>query len=800
MASSETQQQTHVPAPPFSSAGDHDMRDYYAAQDAPRPSSQQEPYLTPYLGLRARLSQTWINRWTILLLLVLIRTLLAIASLDDNLGQAREKALSACTSVENVGSAMASMPHYTSQGVNQITAQGIEKAINGLMQMLVMSITGIEEIVVFIINLLTQTYICLITFAVGGSLHAAVAVAEDVGSFLNSTAKDIGKGLGHAASDFEDAMNGFVSDLDKIGSFFTGDKPDPPKLDLTGEINKLNGMQLPSGYDSDLQKLNASIPTFAQVNNFTKTAIKFPFEEVKKLLNEALPKYTMDQSLFPVPAKEQLTFCSDDNGINDFFDDLVKIELLAKKIFLVTLVILAVLAIVPMAWREIRRFKMEQERARLIKSDAFDSMDAVYIASRPYTSTAGLKVADKLKSRRRQTLVRWSVAYATTVPALFVLSLAIAGLLACLCQYILLKAIEKEVPKLENQIIGFTDKVINQLNNASEQWAIGTNRMISDTSNNINDDVFGWVNTTTTAVNHTLNVFVDGVMDVLNVTFGGTILYEPVLDVVNCLILLKIEGIEKGLTWVSDHAHIDFPMVPNNTFSLGAISKVSGSEADILAAGPDGGAADAITGAMFHVTNAIEKAIRQEAIISTCVLLIWVIIAMIGISRALFLFFKGGDEGVYQPQSPNQTSGWSGGRNGRGTSRDGGILELKNLPRVPTYEQATRDATDPSDNNANRYNGQSYTLAPKPMPNFEITSATSPILNTGFRSPHEKLGNVNGQNVDAAIRRPTHVRASSHGDYAVTSPTSATPQYPFTNPNYLQPTDQKQNPFADPVR
>ena len=59
MASSENQQQNLNPAPPFPSAGDHEMRDYYAAQDASRPPSQQEPYLTPYLGLRARLSQTW---------------------------------------------------------------------------------------------------------------------------------------------------------------------------------------------------------------------------------------------------------------------------------------------------------------------------------------------------------------------------------------------------------------------------------------------------------------------------------------------------------------------------------------------------------------------------------------------------------------------------------------------------------------------------------------------------------------------------------------------------------------------
>ncbi|KAK4552784.1 plasma membrane fusion protein prm1 [Recurvomyces mirabilis] len=797
MASSGSLQQNPNPAPPSLSAGDHERRDYYAAQDASRPPSQQEPYLTPYLGLNARLSQIWINRWTVLLLLVLIRTLFALASFDNNAASARREALSMCTSVENVGSAMASMPYYMSQGVNELSASGIEKAINGLMSMLILSVTGIEEIVIFIINLLTSTYVCLITLAVGGSLHVAVQVAEDVGNFLNSTIQDVGKDLGSAASGFQSAMNGFLADLDKVASVFAGKKLTPPTIDLTGEITKLNSWDLPPGYDQDLDKLNNSIPTFAEVNNFTNYAISLPFEEVKKLLNESMPKYNFNRSLFPVPQKEQLTFCSDGGGVNDFFDGLVEVKNMAQKIFLVVIIILAVLAMIPMAYRELRRWKFMKERAKLVQSDAYDPMDGVYLASRPYTSSAGLWLARLFKSSRRRALVRWSVAYATTVPALFVLSLAIAGLLGCLTQYILLKAVEKEVPVLENQVIGFADKVINSLNNASAQWAIETNHLINDTNTKINEDVFGWVNTTTHAVNTTLNVFVDGMVKVLNETFGGTVLYTPILGVLNCLVILKIEGIEKGLTWVSDHAYIDFPILPNDTFSLGTVQKVSGSQADLLNTGANGGAADAVTGAVYHLTSMMAKAIRQEAIISTCVLLVWVIIALVGIARALFLMPRGGDWGVYTAPQPT----------GRHPSPSTEKYELddffaaKNVNSVPSYEQATRDTGDLGDMSANRYNGQSYTLMPTPMPTFEVTSATSPILNTGFCPPNEHLNSVKGQTVDAAIRRPTHVRASSHGDVDLTSPLSPRPPHsasPYLNP--LRSIDEKQNPFADPRR
>lgn len=781
------------------------MHDYYAAQATPQPPSQQEPYLTPYLGLRARLSQTWINRWTILLLLVLIRTLFAIASLDNNLVMARKQALSACTSVENVGSAMASMPYYMSGGVNALSADGIERAIEGLMKMLIMSVTAVQEIVLFIINLLTSTYVCLITLAVGGSLKVAVNVAEDVGNFLNSTIKDVSANLGAAAERFDDTLDGFEGEMNEIRDSLRERTIDLPTIDLTDEIKRLDNLDLPADYDQGLMKLNESIPTFKEVQEFTNAAIRLPFQEVKKLLKQSLPNYKMHRSLFLVPAKEKLTFCSDSNGINDFFEKLFETAHMAKRIFVVVLIIAAILAIVPMAYREIRRYRLENDRARIITTQAFDPMDAVYVVSRPYTSTFGLWLARKVESSRRQAAIRWAVAYATTVPALLVLSLAIAGLLACLCQYILLKAIEKEVPELTQQVGAFADRVMLQFNNASEQWAVGTNDIINSTNTKINDDVFGWVNTTTNAVNDTLNVFVDGMIDVLNTSFGGTILYTPILDVLNCLVLLKIEGVQKGLTWVSDNAYIDFPLMPVDTFSLGGVEKVAGAQTNLLAPeGPGAEAADEISDAVLHVTDFIARGIRQEAIISTCVLLVWFIIVIVGMIRAGLISFKGGSGGVYQGPQPTKFGGLSQEK----YELDTFFATRSGEPRpsqepTPTYEQATSSKHE-GDHSANKLNGQAYTLTPNPLPTFNFNAA-SPTLTSGFSPSQEKLGTVGGQFVDAAVRRPTHVRASSHGDFAVTSPTSP-PQFPappFISTNDSQPIDpqgRQPNPFADPGR
>jgi hypothetical protein len=617
------------------------MRDYYPNQDPPRPTPYTAPSITPYLGLRARLSQVWINRWTILLLLVLARSLIAVAGIKNDLDSARREALSACSNVESVGSAMASMPHYMAQGVNELTASGVEKAVNGLMEMTTMSVTGVEEIVLFVINMMTSTYVCLVTLAVSGSLQVALKVVEEAEKALNSAIDGIGDDMSKAVGTFEDTYNKFIEALNKASLGFLN-RADPPALDLGPQIDALKNLKLPGDLSQGLDKLNDSIPTFAEVQNFTENAIRLPFTEVKLLMKNAMGNYTFDRSVFPVPQKEQLTFCSDNDGINNFFDDLLNLTSVARNTFIGVLLTAAILVCVPMAWREIKRWRTMQERSRLVHTNAHDPMDVVYIVSRPYTSSAGIKVAHHLKAPRRQILTRWVIAYATSGPALFVLSLGVAGLFSCACQMIMLRTLQKEVPSLTNQVGVFADQVAKSLNNASEQWAIGTNNAIASTNDEINSNLFDWVNVTTGAVNETLNVFVDGMTGVLNQTFGGTVLYDPIKEVLNCLVLLKVAGVQKALTWVSDHAHIDFPLMANDTFSLGAIASIASDDdvkAESFLSEPGGAAKDKISATINRLTARVEGGIRTETLISTVVVLIWVAILLIAIIRALTLWF-----------------------------------------------------------------------------------------------------------------------------------------------------------------
>jgi hypothetical protein len=718
-------------------AGSHEMRDYYSNQDPPRPTPYTAPSITPYLGLRARLSQIWINRWTILILLVLARALLAVSGLKNDLDSARREALSACSSVESIGSAMASMPHYMSQGVNELTATGVEKSVNGLMQMTTMSVTGVEEIVLFVINMMTSTYLCLITLAVSGSLHVALQLVEDAQKGLNSAIDGIGNDMAKAVSTFEDTYKKFISALDKVSLGFLN-KADPPQLDLAKQIDSMKNLKLPGDLTAGITKLNDSIPTFAEVHSFTDNAIRLPFEEVKLLMKNAMGNYTFDRSIFPVPQKEQLTFCSDNNGINKFFDDLLHLAHVARTIFLGVLVTAAILICIPMAWREIKRWRTMLERSQLVSSKAHDPMDVVYIVSRPYTSSAGVRVANLCKAPRRQILTRWVIAYATSAPALFVFSLGVAGLFSCACQAIMLKALEKEVPNLANQVGVFADQVTKSLNNASEQWAIGANKAILSTNQEINSNIFGWVNTTTGAVNDTLNVFVDGVSKVLDEAFGGTILFDPIKEVLNCLVLLKVAGVQKALTWVSDNAHIDFPLMANNTFSLGAVASLASDKdpkADSFLAQPGDAAKDKISAAVVRVTDRVANGIRTEALISTVVLLLWVAILLIGIIRALTLWF-GRDK----------------------TRAEGGVGDAYH-GNPDGFQEVALHTLQPKAS-------QSSGLGPAPEYTRSNPSDSNPLGDDPY-SEH-KLGFAGQRNYDSSLRREAtrggHNRMSTHAE------------------------------------
>lgn len=659
--------QQQYPEPPGSLRTESfELSDMRKMQEA---RSNSSPYTTPYLGLRSRLSQIWINRWTILLLLVLVRVLLLIVSLNGNVGDAKEKALSACTKVEDVGSSMASAPHYLSRGVNDMAGSGIEAAVSAMVWTIDIILQGVEGIIFFFINFLIGTYVCLLTALVKGSLDVVASVTEDVGKKLNDLIDDATDDIESIGNDIQDGINDV---LDGVNNLFNPGS-DGPDVDFSGPIDKLKDFDIDAkDFAKDIRSLNDKIPDFDEVKEITKETISIPFDFVRKALNESYGNYKFDRNVFPLAQKEKMTFCSDNDSLNGFFQGLFDMISKSRIIFIVVLSLLAVAVIAPMAWFEIKRWRRHQERARLVHDHSYDSMDVVYISSRPVTSSFGIKLSQRFKGKK-QVLVRWCVAYATSPAAIFVLSLAVAGFFSCLCQIILLRAVQNEVPKIAGQVGEFADDVVGSLNSVSEGWASDANGVITNLEDDINDDVLGHVQNATDAVNDTLTVFMDTMNEGLETVFNDTILIDPIKTVVRCVIGLKIESVQKGLTWVHDHAEVKLPLFANDTFSLGAKDSIGDdSSLNTFLASPSSVTTDEVSGAVKKVVKWLHDGIILEALISTGILLVYVIVVLMGVVRMLAgmatpdktraegggMRFTGEDRPPLSPRSQQQA--WSG--------------------------------------------------------------------------------------------------------------------------------------------
>ncbi|KAF7539390.1 hypothetical protein G7054_g2122 [Neopestalotiopsis clavispora] len=606
---------------------------------------------TPYLGLNARLSQIWFNKWTVLLLLVLLRVLLLIGSLNGNLGDAKVKALSACTKVEDVGSAMASMPHYLSVGVNRLAASGITDVVHGMMKGLDYVLIAVRELILFVINMMTSTYTCLIAAAVHGGLNVTALVVTKATDEINQAIPAVADTIGTAVDDVNDAIGTVYSWIDDLTSLFGSSPPSEPSIDVSSSLDTLKNYKINTdGFVSDLDQLNTDLPTFKDVQNLTAEVVDYPFKLIRDALNETYGNWQFDENVFPVANKEALSFCSDNSSINDFFEGLFELIATAKKWFIAILIILAVAACVLMAFLEIHSWRRLKNYRNTFVERKFDETDMMMMSGRPFPSKVALKVSDWLNrnkdhkrlasqeaaKQKRETLIRWAVAYGTTLPAIFVLSLAIAGLFSCLCQYIMLRTVEKEIPALASEVGDFANEVVSSLQHVSQEWSNDVNGQIAIYSNEINNDILGHVRNATDIVNNTLNTFTDAMDTALTTVFNGTILMDPIQEVIYCLIGLKVEAVQKGLTWVHDHANISFPTLPADVFSLGANESVNGdTELTSFLATPSSATTDEVSGAVTSVTDAIRSNIIQEALISLGLLLVYVLVVLIGITRML---------------------------------------------------------------------------------------------------------------------------------------------------------------------
>jgi hypothetical protein len=112
--------------------------------------------------------------------------------------------------------------------------------------------------------------------------------------------------------------------------------------------------------------------------------------------------------------------------------------------------------------------------------------------------------------------------------------------------------------------------------------------------------------------------------------FADTPLENPVLDVVNCLILMKVEGIQSGLTFINENARVQLPRVDNSSFDLDLATGVSALQSQ---QDPGSSLADILNGVIVKWQGAI----RQQEIVAGLLLSAYVLVILMGLARVFNL-------------------------------------------------------------------------------------------------------------------------------------------------------------------
>ncbi|CAG8705343.1 14005_t:CDS:2, partial [Dentiscutata erythropus] len=615
------------------------------------PNPPQSPTnIQPYVGLSGRLSLAWITFPIIALLFIIFRLIIVMGSIQPLVDEVKEKALSSCNSLELATSTLVSLPHFTADGFNRATVDSINLSIKGISKTLDFGILALEGIIVWIIHVYRSTLKCLLELVISGSVSSVAEAVKVLQTFSTTQLTNIKSGIDNDISSANAALNPIRTAISTAGALLGG--INVPNITIPS-ADALNSFVLPSSNNvAGLDALSQNL-TITDIETTLDNIVTIPFEQLRTLIQSTMSNLTFNQSLLPVPPSNNLNFCAnslDLSILDQVSHDLIKAATIGIAIiFLIGLIMILFNAFY--IWFSYKRFMLNVSRtattAQLItvNSSQESILDIIKIAEHPLLSRWIIKTSRFFKRTENQNLYRWYWDYILYKPALICLTIGIAGVLGIYIQIAILNIVRQNYhTPIQQAISAFGNNVLNlinsRLNNTSQQYANGTNFVISTLENGINQNLLEWVNTTTTTLNNTLNTAIDDISTLIQNTFQSVpALITPVQQVLNCLLFAKIEGIQAGLTFIQDHAVIELPRVNENILMVNPsrMQEVVNEATDKLV-GPQNDTTNG--GEIGRIFDDYENKLRSELILFIILIGAYLIVVLMGAIYVLWFIYK----------------------------------------------------------------------------------------------------------------------------------------------------------------
>jgi hypothetical protein len=136
--------------------------------------------LKPYLQLPHLLSLTWLAYPILSLVFVAFRLQLSLSSSEDAVANAKNDLLTSCKAAEGAATAAASMPRYMAIATNQQFTEAVNGSMDAARAALVLSLTVMEGIINFIIDIYRSTFLCFMELVIRGGLAILISAVQEV--------------------------------------------------------------------------------------------------------------------------------------------------------------------------------------------------------------------------------------------------------------------------------------------------------------------------------------------------------------------------------------------------------------------------------------------------------------------------------------------------------------------------------------------------------------------------------------------------------------------------------------------
>ncbi|KAG2154338.1 uncharacterized protein EDB93DRAFT_1131650 [Suillus bovinus] len=607
--------------------------------------------LRPYLQLPHILSLAWLAYPILSLIFVIFRLQLSSQSAQSAVANAKGDLLTACQAAEQAATAAASAPRYMAIASNQLITDTINGTMNDARAALILSLTVMEAIINFLIDIYRSTFLCFLELIVGGGLALLIAAVQEITSFLQSTLNATVSGLKNDATSLNSAITSVVNELNKVNPF---GKINAPQFNVSS-LDSLSSITIPTDFENALIQLNNSLPTVSSIKNSIESLVDTPFEAVKADINSTFQGIVFDVSTLPVPAQNTVSFCNnlDTSSVDDLGNDLLMITKIGT-IILILLLFALLAGHCALEWYKWRCLQFHLRRTReawvsdpttvytgsaSAPSVTLTNHNLLMLrtdAEHPLLTRIANTLSVKLRmSPSQHTHLRWFLHYIFHAPALACFLIGFFGLLSVQVQLLAVGPLEaKYTAQAAASVQDLSSTIFAQVNssmyNQSSSYAGTINARVETVQSTVNNGLFGWVNGTTTTLNTTLNNFYTDVQNIVGSVFNGTVLENTAQDFVRCIIGSKVDALEEALTFLNENLNIDLPTV-NETVLVLSSSNVNEITQPIATAALGGGQSDS-GGLVGRLVATYVDSLKQERIMFALFLILWGVVVLMGLA------------------------------------------------------------------------------------------------------------------------------------------------------------------------